>query len=74
MPSNLINVKSVKNIEYKFEDYPKLFSILESPSNYFNQIQIYKHQKKSKLKSIYMKQTKNNNKTNEKKHQTKKTI
>ena len=40
----------IKNIEYKFEDYPKLFSILESPSNYFNQIQIYKHQKKHDFK------------------------
>ena len=40
----------IEDITYKPEDFKKLYGISESPDSFFNQIQIYKHQKNNGLK------------------------
>ena len=40
----------IEGVTYKPEDFKKLYGISESPDSFFNQIQIYKHQRNNGLK------------------------
>jgi len=44
------NPHIIEDVKYNPENYKKLFGISESPEPFFNQIQIYKHQKSHGLK------------------------